>query len=111
MTEWLAQHLLVVLVVVSCYFLFSAAAGAMLPPVAGKERGLYGWFYRFVQRLAANADRFYEAQYKRLLYQSGLAGGTPVVGAGVGSDAGSATVVAAERVEQRTTEIAVQRQG
>lgn len=45
------------------YFLFSAAAGAMLPPLPAQERGLYGWLYRFAQVVAANAHRLAEARF------------------------------------------------
>ena len=45
------------------YFLFSAAVGAMYPPTDEQKPRLYGWFYRFLQRLAANADRLVEAKF------------------------------------------------
>lgn len=46
-----------VVATIAGYFLFSAAVGAMSHPTAAQENGWYGWFYRFSQRLAANADR------------------------------------------------------
>lgn len=55
-----------VIVSVAGYFLFSAAAGAMAAPTEEQARGFYGWFYRFVQRLAANADRLAEAKFPEI---------------------------------------------
>lgn len=46
-----------VIAAVAGYFIFSAAVGAMSHPTAAQENGFYGWLYRFLQRLAANADR------------------------------------------------------
>ncbi len=46
------------------YFVFAAAAGAMAPPTDAQARSWYGWFYRFIQRLAANADRLAEAKFR-----------------------------------------------
>jgi len=46
----------VVLAVVA-YYVFSAAAGAMLPPEEGKERTWYGFWFRLIQTLAANSHR------------------------------------------------------
>lgn len=57
------------------YFVFSAAAGAMAPPSDAQRGGWYGWFYRFVQRLAANADRLVEARYGKLLDADDAASG------------------------------------
>jgi hypothetical protein len=51
-----------VIATVAAYFLFSAAVGAMSHPTADQENGFYGWLYRFLQRLAANADRLAEAR-------------------------------------------------
>jgi hypothetical protein len=45
------------------YFVFSAAAGAMAAPTEAQTARFYGWFYRFIQRLAANADRVAEARF------------------------------------------------
>lgn len=46
-----------VIVTVLVYYVFSAGAGAMLPPVAGQERTFYGYLFRFIQTLAANSHR------------------------------------------------------
>jgi hypothetical protein len=46
-----------VIATIAGYFLFSAAVGAMSHPTAAQENGFYGWLFRFLQRLAANADR------------------------------------------------------
>jgi hypothetical protein len=45
------------------YFVFSAAVGAMAAPSDAQKAGFYGWLYRFLQRLAANADRLAEARF------------------------------------------------
>ena len=45
------------------YFLFSAAAGALEEPSKEQRGRFYGWFYRFAQRLAANADRVAAARF------------------------------------------------
>ena len=45
------------------YFIFSAAVGAMLPPTHEQERGAYGYVYRLLQRLAANADRLAQTRF------------------------------------------------
>ena len=45
------------------YFIFSAAVGAMATPTPDQERAFYGWLYRFLQRLAANADRVAAARF------------------------------------------------
>ena len=86
------------------YFLFSAAVGAMLPPAPGKERGAYGWLYRFLQRVAANADRIAEARLHGLSDLPGVAGSS-------GADAG--TVIAGSRSTTTTehTDVAVITQG
>ncbi|WP_348269738.1 hypothetical protein P8936_16445 [Edaphobacter paludis] len=55
-----------VIATIAGYFLFSAAAGAMSPPTDDQARGLYGWFFRFIQRLAANADRLAETRFPAL---------------------------------------------
>ena len=54
---------LVVIVTLAVYFVFSAAVGAMLPPTPEQHARFYGWLYRFLQRLAANADRLAEARF------------------------------------------------
>lgn len=46
-----------VIAAIAAYFIFSAAVGAMSHPTSLQENGFYGWLYRFLQRLAANADR------------------------------------------------------
>ncbi len=56
------------------YFVFSAAAGAMAEPTEQQKRSFYGWFYRFIQRLAANADRVAEARFGNLADHSGFTG-------------------------------------
>lgn len=48
------------------YYLFSAAAGAMEPPLPGAERTFYAWLYRFAQILAANTDRLVKARLATL---------------------------------------------
>lgn len=48
------SYVLILLAAGAVFYLFNAAAGAMLPPEEGKERTRYGYWYRFVQRLAAN---------------------------------------------------------
>jgi hypothetical protein len=53
------------------YFTFSAAVDAMLPPAPGQERTFYGFLYRFLNRLAANATKLAEARF------GGLAGNQP----------------------------------
>ncbi len=55
-----------VILTLSAYFVFSAAAGAMQPPTEAQKGAFYGWFYRFIQRLAANADRLAEARFGEL---------------------------------------------
>jgi hypothetical protein len=49
------------------YFVFAAAVGAMSPPSDAQKTRFYGWLYRFLQRLAANADKLVEAKYGNLL--------------------------------------------
>ena len=44
-------------ITLGAYWLFSSAAGAMLPPAPGQERTRYGFFFRLVQNLAANGHR------------------------------------------------------
>ncbi len=68
-----------VAITIAVYFVFSAAAGAMLPPEKGEERTFYGWFYRFSQHLAANADRVFAAKYPALAADiSGVPAGASV---------------------------------
>jgi hypothetical protein len=38
------------------YYVFAAAIGAMLPPEPGRERSVYGFWYRLLQILAANGQ-------------------------------------------------------
>lgn len=45
------------LVVGALLHLGNAAADAMLPPAPGQERTRYGYWFRFVQRLASNSDK------------------------------------------------------
>ena len=52
-----------VIVTAVSYFIFSAAVGSMAAPTAEQEKGFYGWLYRFLQRLAANADRVVAARF------------------------------------------------
>ena len=49
------------------YFVFSAAVGAMAAPSEAQKTRFYGWLYRFLQRLAANADRLAEARFGGLV--------------------------------------------
>lgn len=49
------------LTLIGC-FVFNALAGAMLPPLPGRERSFYGYVYRVAQSLAANALRVAEAR-------------------------------------------------
>ncbi len=49
------------LTLIGC-FVFNALAGAMLPPLPGRERTFYGYVYRVAQVLAANALRVAEAR-------------------------------------------------
>jgi hypothetical protein len=56
-----------VMLTVGAYFIFAAAVGAMWPPSDAQKAGWYGWFYRFLQRLAANADRVAKAEFGNLL--------------------------------------------
>ncbi len=53
----------VIILTLAVYFLFSAAVDAMLPPARGQERTFYGWLYRFLQGVAANASRLAEARF------------------------------------------------
>ena len=62
----LSNTVVVILTLVG-YFVFSAAVGAMLPPTAEQHARFYGWLYRFLQRLAANADRLAEARFGKAL--------------------------------------------
>ena len=48
------------------FFVFSAGVGAMSPPSDAQKTRFYGWLYRFLQRLAANADRLAEAKFGSL---------------------------------------------
>ncbi len=52
-----------VILALAGYFVFSAAVGAMAAPNDVQKCGFYGWFYRFAQRLAANADKLVEARF------------------------------------------------
>jgi len=45
------------LIVGAALHVMNAAAGAMLPPAPGQERTRYGYWFRFVQRLASNSDK------------------------------------------------------
>lgn len=45
-----------VILAVLGYFIFAAGVGAMPAPTAA-SKATYVWLYRFLQRLAANADR------------------------------------------------------
>lgn len=55
-----------IIITAAGYFVFSAAVGAMYPPSEQQKSGFYGWLYRFLQRLAANADRLVEARFGHL---------------------------------------------
>ncbi len=60
----MSLHTVVVVgVTLGAYFLFAAAVDAMLPPLPGKERTTYGYLYRVLQGLAANASRLAEARF------------------------------------------------
>ena len=61
MHEWI-----IIACTLAVYFVFSAAVGAMLPPTPEQNVRFYGWLYRFLQRLAANADRLAEARFGNL---------------------------------------------
>ncbi len=52
-----------VVLTLAAYFIFSAAVGAMSQPTEAQKTRFYGWLYRFLQRLAANADRLAEARF------------------------------------------------
>jgi hypothetical protein len=54
------------------YFIFSSAVGAMSPPSDAQKTRFYGWLYRFLQRLAANADRLAESRFPGLGASAGL---------------------------------------
>ena len=44
------------------YYLFSAAVGAMNEPEPDQKDKFYGWLYRFLQTLAANATQLARAR-------------------------------------------------
>jgi len=52
----------IVIISLSCYYLFSAMVGAMLPPLPGQERTTYGFWFRALNQIAANAHRLVENQ-------------------------------------------------
>jgi hypothetical protein len=56
-----------VILTLAGYFTFSAAVGAMSAPSDAQKTRFYGWLYRFLQRLAANADRLAEARFGNIL--------------------------------------------
>jgi hypothetical protein len=56
-----------VILTLAGYFVFAAAVGAMAAPSDAQKSGFYGWLYRFLQRLAANADRLAEARFGNLI--------------------------------------------
>jgi hypothetical protein len=56
-----------VILAVAGYFVFAAAVGAMAAPTDAQKTRFYGWLYRFLQRLAANADRMAEARFGNLI--------------------------------------------
>ena len=60
-------HLSEIIVTLAAYYIFSSAADAMLPPLQGQERTFYGWCFRFIQNLAANASRAMAAKYPQLV--------------------------------------------
>ena len=45
------------------YFLFAAAVDAMARPSVDQDRRFYGWLYRFLNVLAANASRVAKARF------------------------------------------------
>ena len=48
------------------YFVFSAAVGALSEPTEEQKRGFYGWVFRFLQALAANAAAVAKARFGSL---------------------------------------------
>jgi hypothetical protein len=52
-----------VILAVIAYFVFSAAVGAMSQPTEAQKGKFYGWFFRFVNILAANATRIVAARF------------------------------------------------
>jgi hypothetical protein len=48
------------------YLVLNAAVNAMLPPESGKERTVYGYFYRFFHGVAMNADKVVAARFPQL---------------------------------------------
>lgn len=57
------HDLIVTVIAIGGYFTFSAAIGAMYPPDDSQKRTFYGWLYRFLQAMAANADKVMAARY------------------------------------------------
>lgn len=62
----MSKEILVSILTVFVYYVLNAAAGAMLPPEPGKERTFYGWAFRFLQQLAANAHRLLESKVEKI---------------------------------------------
>jgi hypothetical protein len=69
-----------VIFALAAYFVFSAGVGAMYPPSDAQKARFYGWLYRFLQRLAANADKLVEARFGNLVDEAsdGVADSTTV---------------------------------
>lgn len=87
------MHAMPVIFALVGYFVFSAAVGAMNPPTEQQKASFYGWFYRFAQRLAANADRLVEARFGGIVGNVGE-GAAAVTVASSTSESSSITVAA-----------------
>jgi hypothetical protein len=74
------------------YFVFSAAVGAMSAPSDAQKTRFYGWLYRFLQRLAANADKVVEARFGNLVDDGAAAGKADSVFVATRTDSASVTV-------------------